>query len=108
VIRTFCRTPLPPAALGLESNSPPDELSCPPAVLGGAAARTLRGEPAGPVTGVATPEAAVGMALSDATGLVPDEESETPAPGEIWLDALSRLLPPLPRPVSISLSSAVT
>jgi hypothetical protein len=31
-----------------------------------------------------------------------------PAPGEIWFDALSRLALPLPWPVSISLSSAVT
>ena len=55
--------------------------------------------------GTAAPEAAVGIALNEATGLAPDEDSETPAPGEIWLDALSRLPPP-PRPVSISLSIA--
>src|ERR1700694_267070 len=108
VIRTVCSTPLPPAGLGLEPNSPPDEISDPLAGPGAGAPRTFCDE-AGPVTGTAAPEAAVGMALNEATGLLPDEETEMPAPGEIWLEALSRLLPaPPPWPVSISLSSAVT
>ena len=40
------------------------------------------------MTGVAAPDAAVGSALSEATGLVEDEVA-MPAPGATWLDALS-------------------
>ncbi|MGX1216179.1 hypothetical protein AB7M42_006444 [Bradyrhizobium diazoefficiens] len=58
------------------------------------------------MTGVAAPAPAVGSALSAATGL-PDDEVEIPAPGEIWLEALSsdELLVPLWLS-SISFSSA--
>jgi hypothetical protein len=45
-------------------------------------------DPGAPVTGVAAPDAAVGIALSEATGLL-EVDVEIPEPGEIWLDALS-------------------
>jgi len=64
------------------------------------AARVFRGG-AAPVAGAA-PEACVGSALNEASGLGSDEEVEMPEPGEIWLVALSRL-PLAVRPVSISL-----
>jgi len=45
-----------------------------------------------------------GNPLNAATAPLPDEDTEMPPPGEIWLEALSRLPPEL-RPVSMSLSS---
>src|SRR6202035_449034 len=93
---------LPGAGLVPVPKRPPAELSAAPVAPGGGAARMF--------SDGAAPEAAVGIALREATGLAPDEETEIPAPGESWLDALSRLAALLAalRPVSISLSSAVT
>ncbi len=59
--------------------------------------RRREGSAVGAAPAGGAPEAAVGIPLSAATGLVPDEETEMPPPGEIWLDALSRL-EPLPAP----------
>src|SRR5215472_3790146 len=75
---------------------------------GAGASRALMGEPGGPVTGVATPAPAVGSALSEATGPVPEEDTETPAPGATWLALLSRFVAPPAGPTSMSLSSATT
>ncbi len=110
VILTFCSS----AALfvGFEEELEPEGLdpdarSCPaageeeevlrmPALLGTAAA--LAPPP--------LPFEAGGAALNALRAPLPEEDTEIPEPGEIWLEALSRLLP-LPCPVSISLSSAV-
>src|SRR4051794_27911495 len=67
---------------------PPWVLSCPGVADIDGAGRALSDDPGGAVTGVAAPAPAVGSALSEATGL-PDDEVEIPAPGEIWLEALS-------------------
>jgi hypothetical protein len=62
------------------------------------------------VTGVEAPAAAVGSALSDATGLPPgpDEDIEAPDPGEIWLDELSSVEVAPFWPSSMSFNSATT
>src|SRR4051794_20069593 len=102
--------PAPPDR-ALEPNAGPAEYSgTAPALEAGGAPSTRRGAeepPPAPPPPCGAPEAWVGSPLNEATGLVPDEETEMPAPGEIWLEALSRLLP-APRPVSISLSSDTT
>ena len=73
------------------------------------AGRAFSGEPGAPVTGVGGAGGAVGNPLSAATAPLPDEDTEMPAPGEIWLEALSSAAPlrAVP-PSSISLSSATT
>jgi len=66
----------------------------------------LSGEAAGEAAATGgAPDAWVGIPLRAAMGPDPDDVTETPLPGEIWLEALSRLPPP-PRPNSMSLSSA--
>src|SRR3954462_11840257 len=96
----------PPAAdLPPELGNGPVEYSGTGSLLeAGAAPRVRNGgvAPLPPCGGA--PGGLGGIPLSAATGFCPDEETETPAPGEIWLDALSRL-PPVPRPISMSLSS---
>src|SRR3982074_1817210 len=89
VLRMFCRIGLPRVLRPPAPSGPPDKISCPPAGPGAGAARTFNTE-AGPETGTGTPEAAVGIALNEAMGLAPAEDIDTPAPGESWLDALSR------------------
>ncbi len=60
------------------------------------------------MTGVVAPPAVVGNPLKAATDGGEDEEAATPAPGEIWLAALSSV-PLGPPPLSsISLSSPTT
>src|SRR5262245_43960234 len=61
-----------------------------PAATG--AGRAFSGAPPGPVTGVDAPDAAVGIALSEAIGPVPpvpEEDSDRPEPGAIWFVPLS-------------------
>src|ERR1700742_2852656 len=105
-MRTLGRKLLPLTDLG----AAPASGASPGACAGAGADRALMGEPGGPVIGVAAPAPAVGSPLSCATGLVPEEDSETPAPGAIWLMPLSRPGPaiPLDCPTSMSLSSATT
>src|SRR4051812_42900742 len=75
----------------------------------GGAARPLMGEPGGAVIGVAAPAPAVGSALSWAMELVPEEDTDRPAPGAMWLMPLSRVpRPPPGGPTSMSLSSVTT
>src|SRR4051794_17780549 len=105
--------PEPPAGLAPPPNSPPapDWVSCTPAAapelrleLATGPERAPKPTPPPAAEGYA-PEAPVfgGNPLSAATAPVPDEDIEMPPPGEIWLDALSRLPPEL-RPVSMSFS----
>jgi hypothetical protein len=65
--------------------------------------RRFSGE-AAPAAVEGAPDAWVGIPLREAMGPDPDDVTETPLPGEIWLEALSRPPPP-PRPNSISFSS---
>src|SRR5450432_1075447 len=96
-------TPLAPGRAGGLSR-PPEELSCAVVVaLAPPERREFCGALPRPVTGVAAPEAAVGMALRAAIAPPPkeaddegnddgdDDDIAMPEPGEIWLEALSRL-----------------
>src|SRR5882757_9365532 len=103
---------MPPAGLAPPPGKLPDPdcVSCTPG-----AALELRPAPATgperapkpppPAAEGYAPEAPVfgGNPLNAATAPPPDEDTEMPPPGEIWLAALSRL-PAEVRPVSMSLS----
>src|SRR5437868_2019361 len=80
--------PLTPDFEPLPLGPPKLLLSCAGVADAAGAGRAPSAEPPGPATGVAAPEAAVGSALSEATGLV-EVDVEIPAPGATWLDALS-------------------
>src|SRR6201995_2879265 len=103
-MRTLGRKLLPLTDLGAEPANGDSAGACAGVCVD--PGRALMGEPGGPVIGVAAPAPAVGRPLSCATGLAPEEDSETPAPGAIWLMPLSRLGPgpvPLDCPTSMSL-----
>src|SRR5690348_3427939 len=103
VILMFCSSAplLADFAAALDDPLEPEARSCP--APGDAVPRP----PAAPggVAALAALEAG-GAALSALNAPLPEDETAIPAPGEIWLEALSRLLP-LPCPVSISFSKAV-
>src|SRR5882757_9404774 len=103
---------MPPDGLAPPPDKPPDPdcVSCTPAPAPGprpvlAAGPERAPKPPPPAAEGYTPDAPVfgGNPLNAATAPPPDEDIEMPPPGEIWLDALSRL-PAEPRPVSMSLS----
>src|SRR5690349_309984 len=103
VIRTLARIAPPLAGRGASGFA---ALSVPAGTA--AAGRAFISEPGGPVTGVVAPAAVVGSPLKAATDGGLEDDVATPAPGEIWLVALSSVVVAPPPESRISLSSATT